>query len=437
MTPETIAQFQRLAKRYHLPPRTLFAALAYLAQSPTKKNLSREFRQFLLSSPAMRELAQLLITPPHSYAMGELDKALHAVWADEGEREKASISLRNQVVFDDFYWSNTFSALALVDPKSLIIAPDIICLEGEKSLSQQVFVQYPYYLEFEPFDVFVLHKERVEEFSPIFLQFLFSRRILFANKVFIIYGKQDRGDEFLQSEHEFSIREYIKERRGSRVVRSSPLGFCHIPKTAGTSFYQQLKGSFLNCIHFYKVEKFHSFAGKFQQYDVIAGHLYLPQLKSALGEESPIFVLLRDPKERFLSAVAHARHADSKAEFSDNMSAMRRMPLKEYIKTEFAYGELHSQLYITTDCFDESLDKMAASAISSLSSSNIHVGTVENLPAFYEKFYKITGVKINPNLKENVTPKKDMLISKQDIDIVEGIDFSADYLLYNWFANKN
>ena len=125
------------------------------------------------------------------------------------------------------------------------------------------------------------------------------------------------------------------------------LDFVHIPKTAGTSITQILKSTSIGYQYFARHQDLMA-CQNINEYSTIAGHFYLTELMEKRGAHTgDIFTVVRDPIERFLSAVGHARRPDEDPNtFGPSMTAMRNLTLMEFMQTPYADSEVSLTSYI-------------------------------------------------------------------------------------------
>ena len=295
-------------------------------------------------------------------------------------------------------------------------------------------IPYSRFTEFSPCDAFVLHKGMTELFSAAFLASLADTPIVFANEVFLVFSEHlALGEDVAATMHHAqSFFEHLAQRRNApRPDRR--LAFCHLPKTAGTSLVAALDQVFDERIYFHDWMGFDDFRGRHDDYDFIAGHVFVHQMLQDVDDDRPIFVLLRDPAERFLSAVAHARRPSEDFDaLSDSMKAMRRMPVDAFLALDFAEHELHMQIDLLSPVpsirGSASLD--LAGALETLRHPRVVAGVVEEMDVFLALLRNHLPGAL-PDLQFlNATSGKAGLISEAERAAVKRMDLRRSEILH-------
>ena len=117
------------------------------------------------------------------------------------------------------------------------------------------------------------------------------------------------------------------------------LAFLHVPKTAGTALVNALRQILTNVRYVDSPSDLEEYPG----YSGVCGHFYLSDFAPLSTSFDCVFSLLRDPLERFLSAVAHCRRkSEHPSTLSPTMRAMRELSLIEFLKTREAIVEINA-----------------------------------------------------------------------------------------------
>jgi hypothetical protein len=127
--------------------------------------------------------------------------------------------------------------------------------------------------------------------------------------------------------------------------RDTKIVYVHVPKTGGTSMWACLTKAFPAHAYYPNTRAYLSNPPEPDDYDLIGLHFSPTVLSRALGEEHWVIGMLRDPTQRFLSGVMHARRQTEDPEtFTASARAMREMELRRYLSTPFGRFEARLQL---------------------------------------------------------------------------------------------
>lgn len=234
----------------------------------------------------------------------------------------------------DRSWLEAYRTLAsLLEPNDLLLAPHA----SWPSFPCQVRL---YQGPFEPGDAtaVLLHKGRLPSLPKNKLaQLMEDWTCVFANDVFVALkagaSRVIRIPSLTQWRHLWPLQRYLNSRRLKR--RRGTIYLLHIPKTGGTSFWSLLSRAYPSCVYYPDIESWTANPPAIGEYDLVGLHFPLSTVTPILRDEDIVISMLRDPTERFLSAIVHARRSNEDPEtFTPAMQAMRRMSTLEFLKTE-------------------------------------------------------------------------------------------------------
>jgi hypothetical protein len=130
-------------------------------------------------------------------------------------------------------------------------------------------------------------------------------------------------------------------RRRARII------YVHVPKTGGTSMWASLTRAFPSHVYYPILGAYLSNPPTANEYDLIGLHFSPAVLLDSLAADDWVIGMVRDPTQRFLSGVAHARRAtEDPLTFTASARAMREMELADYVTTELGRAEARLQLII-------------------------------------------------------------------------------------------
>lgn len=265
------------------------------------------------------------------------------------------------------------------------------------------------------YDYILLHKGMINHLPSRLVLSLRSYGCIFTNDVFMVLTADgiSAGKDLSRS-----LNDIINAYWRSMEKSFGNIGFIHIPKTAGTSVVNALRGSFPAVKYIGKREEMGDVSG----YRSVCGHIFLSDLARLNTPFSTIFSVLRDPKERFLSAVAHCRRpGEDPSTLSPSMRAMREMSLKEYSLTHYFGRELCStSIYLG---WEPGLDvnEMGAlreNAFRKLEAHRValfNMNRLDDLARFMQKEYSVSWL----NEKSNITPGSGRYFSVEEMAFID------------------
>lgn len=170
---------------------------------------------------------------------------------------------------------------------------------------------------------------------------------IFANDVFVVLARAPRQlvDARYRSfpSHFRRIHSYVRSRELKR--RPSTLYYVHLPKTGGTSAWDCLSRIFRSSVYFSDVNVFLANPPARNEYDLVGLHFSPWVLKDIVATRDLVAGMLREPTDRFISGVLHARRTGEDVEtFTPSQKAMREMKLAEFLTTTYGSYEVQLQL---------------------------------------------------------------------------------------------
>jgi len=159
----------------------------------------------------------------------------------------------------------------------------------------------------------------------------------------------------------------------------------------------------------------------------LAGHVTVFDVQSYTPQVPDIFTVVRDPKERFLSAIGHARRpAEDPSTFGPSMRAMRELTVQEFLQTPYALREVRAQsIYVGAE--DASVaprpDHYAVS-LKRARNGTVRVFASDRLYELEEFIGKRTGTAVSIG-RQNVTDNRNTLLTASEQDFVQSSAFEC------------
>jgi len=229
--------------------------------------------------------------------------------------------------YPDKYWRAAYKTALGLAGNGPILVPEIFDDVGT--------IPYGEIDAAKDYDVIVAQKDALLTFPRNLISRLADYETVFENNVFFVLKRSGIRRRFQRkpADPQAHMREVMHRVSGL----TAQLDFVHIPKTAGTSVNQILRTTSIGYRYF---STHHALTActDINEYSTVAGHFYLSKLLEKRGENSgEVFTIVRNPIDRFLSAVGHARRAEEDPEsFGPSMKAMRTMSLMGFMDTKFA-----------------------------------------------------------------------------------------------------
>lgn len=155
-------------------------------------------------------------------------------------------------------------------------------------------------------EAILVHKAMLTSFRQADIRLCLNEMAaVFANDVFVLFMPRPRRRGWFLPVHLRKLKAYADPAAYHR--RSAHRGaFIHIPKTAGTSIWTRISGAVRSSLYFSSAATLEAFEGDINAFEVVGGHIQAETLTEK-GWDGPAFFVLRDPVERVLSFIAHAK----------------------------------------------------------------------------------------------------------------------------------
>ncbi|ESR23850.1 sulfotransferase family 2 domain-containing protein [Lutibaculum baratangense] len=299
--------------------------------------------------------------------------------------------------FDDPMWQDAAAAARELDIGPIAVPP-----EFRRVLAKSVGYG-------QPSEGLLLNKGKMHEVSVARLEGQLDRHAVFANEVFVLFADRDTGTR-AEDLHVEPVRQYLQDLHAHRF-RGRQTVFLHIPKTAGTSLRNALEPRFVRPLYVVTKQWFERATDHFDAHDLVGGHVDLATVRKARLEDPTIFTLIRDPFQRLVSLVGHARRPEmTPQQLGPKMQMFRTTPLREVLRSEEGIYELFAQADIL--CGSR---KPARAQVRDVCES-IHVGLVEQLPLFLARHghsLRLDGTELG---RHNRTASRSLLVPQEEID---------------------
>jgi hypothetical protein len=308
--------------------------------------------------------------------------------------------------FPDSYWKQAYEFALSIPRKRNILAPETIGYSSVRAYNSHGVL--------DDIDVVILHKDYISSLRQSFLKHLAHFRCEFENPVFYVLMRSN--------EHPHRHASALIDALCGSVPR---IAFIHLPKTAGTSIFASLRKVAAGSQYFGTNDEFLNH-GSLDQYSVIGGHFKHSSLLAKAPFVRNVFSILRDPADRLLSAVAHARRETNRKILGPRMTAMRELTLSEFLHSEYGPGEIHAQSYslCPTDVRfrNYSISDNLRSITPLIVDHKLRVFPCTSLTAYEDYIFEIFGKRVQVTTL-NTTAKKDQYFSEDERRLSKSVDF--------------
>ncbi|ESR23849.1 sulfotransferase family 2 domain-containing protein [Lutibaculum baratangense] len=239
------------------------------------------------------------------------------------------------------------------------------------------------------------------------LRQLLTREVAFANPVFVLFTQRPAHPGPLDP-HVEAVRSFVRDAE-ERRFRGRQTVFLHIPKTAGTSLRHALDARYQRPVYFMDNGELWRARGSLDAFDFVAGHFNMLALRTSLYRPHT-FTLIRDPYERLISAVAHARRPDIEAKTLNwVMRLWRELPLSEILQLHQGQKELFMQERLLCGSWHPTADQQDHLA------RTIRIGLVERMDLFLDQHGAAFGLGRAAIGRHNATSNRCALVSSEEI----------------------
>lgn len=239
-------------------------------------------------------------------------------------KTKEQLALRE---YPDNHWREAYSQLLeLIESQyftGMVLAPEKFSNPKITIYSNDQYAGVYAYI--------LLHKGMLSYLSIETIFSLAQYEPFYENDVFVLLQKRISAEP--------AIEKMYGDLAGKIWSNSKRSAFIHVPKTAGTAVVDTLRDIMINVKYFDRRYDI----GNFHEYTSIAGHFYLFDLIALKPGFDRIFSVLRDPMDRFLSAIAHTRRpSEDPSTLSASMLAMRYLSIMDFMRTNDASQEVNA-----------------------------------------------------------------------------------------------
>jgi len=308
--------------------------------------------------------------------------------------------------FPDGYWYDAYEFALRLPRHGYILAPEKLNYDCVRMYFSQD--------NLDGIDVIILHKDYITSLRQSFLKQLMHFTCEFENPVFYVLKRT--------LEREYRHVEDIVATLCASIPR---LGFVHLPKTAGTSIFASLRKVAAGSQYFGTNDEFLTHEG-LEQYSVVGGHFKLCSLLARAPSIKNVFTVIRDPNDRLLSAVAHARRELSPKVLGPRMTAMRNLSLDDFLQSKYGQGEIHKQSFtlcpIETRFNEYSMKDNLTSLKHLISSKNLRVFSCTSIGALEDYIERTFGKRVEVGVL-NTTTEKSQFFSDSERQFVESDEF--------------
>lgn len=245
----------------------------------------------------------------------------------------------------DRFWQDAYNAiLPLLNNTDAVVAP-----RGDWPTFPCTALFCSDVIELKDCTMLVLHKGQMTSLPKAELRWVADEwQWIFANEVFVVFSRSRRIHKDVRCSPDFvhckpPLMRYLAS--ASLRKRRSRIVYVHVPKTGGTSMWASLTRAFPSHVYYPSTRAYLSNPPAPDEYDLVGLHFSPSVLLPSLREDDWLIGMVRNPTQRLLSAVMHARREAVDPETcTPSTKAMREMDLARYMATDLGRFEARLQL---------------------------------------------------------------------------------------------
>jgi len=301
----------------------------------------------------------------------------------------------------DRLWQAVYYAIQpLLTDRDVVLAP-----RGDWPEFPGTTILYDDLIDLQGCTVLVLHKGLLTSLRKAEIRGVAAQwQWIFANEVFLVFSRVHRAAKNLRcnanSAHWRPLVRYLASARLRR--RHSKIVYVHVPKTGGTSMWASLTKAFPSHVYYPTLRAYLNNPPEPDEYDLIGLHFSPSALLPSLRQEDWVLAMVRNPAERLLSAVMHARReTEDVMTFTPAARAMREMEFARYLVTDFGRVEARLQLIMFGTAHGQSADalsdaEMLCRALTFAQRDNVILAPSERSADFIELIARRIGFRPGP-----------------------------------------
>lgn len=282
----------------------------------------------------------------------------------------------------DPYWKPIFRFIDERRSERFVLPPFIAFKDYDKSIS------YLDLTEIDGFDYFVLHKGMLLSLDFHHLDLILGKKCVYANGVFAIFDLKQTRDRISEALFYEDIRSANQDYQDAKeeAINSRKLVFLHIPKSAGTSLYESLRRQSARSLYITGANAYlNKKKGGFDHLNILAGHFSRRNITEKFAPGTPIdwVTILRNPVERLLSMVQHARRSDIE-NYGSAIVEMREKSISELLESKRFFSQMHIAFICLSDrrppvIHEHNLQEVARECLDFLAQDNVTFGFQDSL----------------------------------------------------------
>lgn len=302
--------------------------------------------------------------------------------------------------YPDEFWRSAYEKALRISEGEPILAPERFDLETVDV--------YEEYRSDRSYAVIILHKDLVASLPISGLARLMQYDVNYENAVFLVLEMKPGGSVGTSLS---GLMRRLFWRSGKKIC------FVHIPKTAGTTIVANLRRNTFG-VRYFGVRREFLECRNVEEFNAVCGHFYFKDVMDSSFAPDVSLSVVRDPLERFISAVAHARRPEEDAStFGPSMKAMRELPLEEYVSTEIALREISAHsIYLGWRKMgqERDVDAMRENALDAVRTQQLRVFPADDLQRLQEFMQAELRFRFDMSSAKNVTTQKRELFSARE-----------------------